>query len=306
MGTPLSPPALAFSDSTPSAGRDPVALSNGMLSAFGRLAVPQSEMGAVPASPPNFSSSGSIVKSGFLASTTSTVFPAFFAMKASNSSSEATPPFLADMVTMDARRVDTEVDLALRSATRQKGIEALERACVVRLMRDEPDANIPFYRRSYPRRKNVRPDPKTLVGHNVMVGRRAYRRSSPQPKGTSPATVPAGHCSNRTNRDRTDDNHGLQPRREDPGVPRIHSRSQPHHRPQLHRGHEARGGSGDRHARGAQSRGPRRAPREQTRRRQGPHHAEAPARATRGRVLPSPRGREHRCPAPGQAQAASR
>ena len=131
----MSPPALAFSNSTPSAGRDPVALSNGMLSAFGRLAVPQSEMGAVPASPPNFSSSGSIVKSGFLASTTSTVFPAFFAMKASNSSSEATPPFLADMVTMDARRVDTEVDLALRSATRQKGIEALERAFIVRLMR---------------------------------------------------------------------------------------------------------------------------------------------------------------------------
>ena len=122
---------LASKASSPSFGRHPAALSNGMFSAFGRAAVPQSVMGAEPDGPPKVSSSGSTLKSGFLASTTKMVLPSFLETKASNSSSLATPPFLADMVTTDApRRVDT--DLALRSATRQKGIVVAlaRRACI--------------------------------------------------------------------------------------------------------------------------------------------------------------------------------
>ena len=129
MGTSLSP--LASKASSPSFGRHPAALSNGMFSAFGRAAVPQSVMGAEPDGPPKVSSSGSTLKSGLRASTTKMVLPSFLETKASNSSSLATPPFLADMVTTDApRRVDT--DLALRSATRQKGIVVAlaRRACI--------------------------------------------------------------------------------------------------------------------------------------------------------------------------------
>ena len=131
MGTSLSPPASEAKASSPSFGRHPAALSNGMFSAFGRAAVPQSVMGAEPDGPPKVSSSGSTLKSGFRASTTKMVLPSFLETKASNSSSLATPPFLADMVTTDApRRVDT--DLALRSATRQKGIVVAlaRRACI--------------------------------------------------------------------------------------------------------------------------------------------------------------------------------
>ena len=247
MGTSLSP--LASKASSPSFGRHPAALSNGMFSAFGRAAVPQSVMGAEPDGPPKVSSSGSTLKSGFRASTTKMVLPSFLETKASNSSSLATPPFLADMVTTDApRRVDT--DLALRSATRQKGIVVAlaRRACIASSSVIEfiPFAQVSRSGRfsssrqhfcltcfvvrkvvafawceSYERQLDIR----ILLDNKSRQNRSIF--GSQAPSFVDRFQAPTEHRGVTV---RTAgivgplQNHGLQPRREDPGVPRIHSR----------------------------------------------------------------------------------
>ena len=115
MGVVASPPVFAR---TASRGNDFAARSNGAFTAFGRFAVPQSEIGALPASPPYVSSSGSTVKSGFLASTTTMRERSCVARKASNSSSVATPG-------LRAARVTTVDILASRVSLRATRVTAL-------------------------------------------------------------------------------------------------------------------------------------------------------------------------------------
>ena len=175
------------------------------------------------------------------------VLPSFLETKASNSSSLATPPFLADMVTTDApRRVDT--DLALRSATRQKGIVVAlaRRACIasssVRSIDFIPFAKVSRSGRfsssrqhfcitcfvvrkvvafawceSYERQLDIRIFTSTKSVDFRLPSSIDRFQAPTEHRGVTVRTARAGIVGPLQN-------HGLQPRREDPGVPRIHSR----------------------------------------------------------------------------------